>query len=649
MPQPLWTPSAAAIQNSQMSQFMRAVNQQHGLALQTYPGLYQWSIERSADFWSLLWKFFDIKYSQPWQSVLTNSHDILEARWFEGARLNYAENLLRHRNDQPALVFRNESGARRVLSYDELYQAVAKFAAALREAGVVANDRVAGFMPNMPESIIAMLATISIGAIWSSCSPDFGIEGVYDRFSQIQPKILISTDGYCYNGKAIDSLEKMQQLLSRVPSIEKWVVVPYLNESPKLDNCEQAINYAEFVRNDATTIQFEQLPFNHPIYVLYSSGTTGVPKCIVHGAGGMLLQHLKELRLHTDLKAQEVIFYYTTCGWMMWNWLVSSLAIGATLVLYDGSPFHPKKPVLFDLVDEENIAVFGTSAKYLASAEKFRLKPIATHQLKSLRSILSTGSPLLPMNFDYVYQQVKTDVQLASISGGTDIASCFAFGNPIMPVYVGELQCRGLGLKVEVYDEAGKSVQQQKGELVCTAPFPAMPVCFWNDADNKKYRAAYFEKFPNVWAHGDYAEITEYGGLIIYGRSDAILNPHGIRIGTAEIYRQVETLPEVLESLVIGQDWQGDVRVVLFVKLQPEAMLTPELQQHIKTVIRANTSHAHVPEKIIQVRDIPKTINGKITELAVREVVHGRPVKNKEVLANPEALAQFENLVELQN
>jgi len=649
MPTPLWKPSPQTAANSQMQQFMHYVGKQHNVFFQNYSELYQWSITRPEEFWAALWDFCGIISSQRWETILTGAQKMPGAKWFDGAKLNFAENLLQHRTQKLAIIFRNEAGERRTLTYQQLYQEVTKFAASLRQAGVTINDRVAAFMPNMPETIIAMLATTSIGAIWSSCSPDFGEQGVLDRFSQIQPKVLLTTDGYYYNGKSFDSLQKMQRLEVELASVQQVIVVPYLQAIPETAAFKNAVLYADFLKQDTTKLIFEQLPFNHPIYILYSSGTTGKPKCIAHGAGGVLLQHLKELRLHSDIHPEDVFFYFTTCGWMMWNWQISGLAIGATLVIYDGSPLHPKKSCLFDLVEQEKISVFGTSAKYLSSVEKLGLEPVSTHNIETLRSILSTGSPLLPMNFEYVYQKIKPTVQLSSISGGTDIVSCFALGNPLLPVYSGELQCRGLGLKVEIYNEAGQTIQGEKGELVCTAPFPVMPVCFWNDPEGKKYQAAYFEKFPGVWAHGDYSELTERGGLIIYGRSDAVLNPGGVRIGTAEIYRQVETLPEIAESLVIGQTWKDDVRVVLFVKLQPSLILTEDLKLKIKAVIRENASPHHVPAKIIQVPDIPKTINGKIMELAVREVVHGRVIKNKDSLANPEVLSYFTDVHELQS
>jgi acetoacetyl-CoA synthetase len=518
----------------------------------------------------------------------------------------------------------------------------------LRAKGVVAGDRVGGYLPNMPEAVIAMLATASIGAIWSSCSPDFGVQGVLDRFGQIEPKVLFSADGYYYNGQTHDSLTKLKDIVHQLPSLEQVVVVSYVSSEPEVSGITRASVLADIVRPHVPgEIDFAQLPFNHPLYIMYSSGTTGVPKCIVHGAGGTLIQHLKEHLLHVDLKRDDRFFYFTTCGWMMWNWLVSGLASGATLMLYDGSPFHPDGNVLFDYAAAESIAVFGTSAKYIDAVNKAGLVPAETHDLTCMRTILSTGSPLVPESFDFVYEKVKRDVCLSSISGGTDIISCFALGNPILPVWRGELQCRGLAMRVEVYDDDGKPITGRKGELVCTTPFPSMPVGFWNDPDGAKYRAAYFERFPGVWCHGDYVELTEHDGMIIYGRSDAVLNPGGVRIGTAEIYRQVEQLPEVVESLVIGQQWQGDVRVVLFVRLRDGLILDEGLATRIKQQIRRNATPRHVPAKIIQVGDIPRTRSGKIVELAVRNVVHGEPVRNREALANPEALELFKNLPEL--
>ncbi len=538
---------------------------------------------------------------------------------------------------------------RRKLSFAELYDLVSSTAQALRAMGVKPGDRVGAVMPNMPETIIALLATTSIGAIWSSCSPDFGVQGVLDRFSQIAPKVLFCVDGYYYTGKTHDTLTRTAEIVRRLPALETIVVVPYLIAKPLIGEIPKAVHFGTFINSfKAADIAFEQVPFNHPLCILYSSGTTGVPKCIVHSIGGTLLQHLKEHQLHTDLKRDDRLFYFTTCGWMMWNWLVSGLASGATLLLYDGSPFYPNPNVLFDLADTENMTVFGTSAKYIDALAKLAVKPKDTHRLDTVKTMTSTGSPLVPESFEYVYNSIKQDLLLSSISGGTDIVSCFVLGSPLLPVYRGEIQCRGLGLKVEVYNDEGKPTLGEKGELVCSAPFPSMPIGFWNDPDGKKYHDAYFARFPGVWCHGDYMELTARGTVVIYGRSDAVLNPGGVRIGTAEIYRQVEQLSEVVESLVIGQDWDNDVRVVLFVRLRDGLTLDEALARKIKTQIRSNATPRHVPAKIVQVADIPRTKSGKIVELAVRNVVHGLPVKNKEALANPEALELFRGLAELQ-
>jgi len=569
-------------------------------------------------------------------------------RWFPGARLNFAENLLRYTDEQPAIVFWNERGRQSELTYQELAQEVSAAANALRAHGVSKGDRIAGFLPNLPEAVIAMLATTSLGAIWSSCSPDFGANGVIDRFGQIQPRVLICADGYRYAGKEIDCLARVREVVHRIPQIERVVVVSYLREQPEIGGIRDSVLWTDWVAT-STRLPSQQparLPFNQPIYILYSSGTTGLPKCMVHGAGGTLLQHLKELVLHTDLRREDRIFYFTTCGWMMWNWLVSSLAVGATVVLYDGAPLAPKT-MLWDLLEQEKITVFGTSAKYLALSEKEGIIPARSHNLASLRTILSTGSPLAAHSYDYVYRCIKADVHLASISGGTDIVSCFALGNPIAPVWRGELQTRGLGMAVEIFDEKGTPIRNNEGELVCTRPFPSMPVRFWNDPDGTKYSAAYFEHFPGVWRHGDWARITEHDGLVILGRSDATLNPGGVRIGTAEIYRQVEQLPEVVESLVIGQEWDDDVRIVLFVRLRDGQTLDSGLIERIRKQIREYASPHHVPRKILQVSDIPRTISGKITELAVRDVIHGRPVLNTDAMANPQALDLFRELDEL--
>ncbi|MFZ5646617.1 MAG: acetoacetate--CoA ligase [Bacillota bacterium] len=645
----LWRPSGERVEQANLTGFIKFVNEIYGKDFNSYDELYDWSVTEIPDFWESVWKFCGIIASTPYDNVVTHLEDMLGARWFNGARLNFAENLLRYRDDRTALIFWSESGKTSRITYADLYYNVTKLAAGLRSLGIKAGDRVAGFMPNMIETVMAMLATTSIGAIWSSCSPDFGIKGVLDRFGQIQPRVLFTADGYYYNGKTHDSLSKIAGIISEIPSVEKVVVVPYTRERADISGISNAVHLKDFMESaPAGEPVFEQLPFNHPVYIMYSSGTTGVPKCIVHGAGGTLIQHLKELVLHTDLKRDDTIFYYTTCGWMMWNWLVSSLAVGATVLLFDGSPFYPNADSLFKMAQDERVTVFGTSAKYLAAAEKENVRPAEKFDLGALKAILSTGSPLSVDSFDYVYRDIKKDLCLSSISGGTDIISCFALGNPIGPVYKGELQCRGLGMKVQAFDESGKPVNGQKGELVCSAAFPSMPVYFWNDPEMKKYRGAYFDVYENVWRHGDFVEVTPNSGVIIYGRSDATLNPGGVRIGTAEIYRQVEALPEILDSLVVGQDWDNDVRVVLFVKMAPGFELTGDLVNKIKKQIRDNTTPRHVPARIVSVRDIPYTISGKKVELAVRNVIHNQPVLNKDALANPEALDYYKDLPDLQ-
>ena len=649
--QPLWQPTEEAIAATQMDAFRRQVNERHQQSLPDYHALHQWSVDNREAFWSQLWDFGEVIASERGERTL-GKDTMPGAEWFPDAKLNFAENLLRFRDDKPALIERLENGSRRQLSYAQLFEQVERVAAALAHAGVGKGDRVAGFMPNIIDTVVAMLATTSLGAIWTSCSPDFGINGVLDRFGQVAPKILFACEGYFYNGKTIDSLPRLQQILEQIDSIEQLVVVPVARPAEQtasdIAGLDRAVSLNAFIDSaPARPLSFEQTEFNHPLYIMYSSGTTGVPKCIVHGVGGTLLQHIKEHRLHTDISRDDTLFYFTTCGWMMWNWLVSGLACGATLVLYDGSPFYPAAECLWDMADEEKLSVFGTSAKYIAALEKAGCKPRESHKLEHLRAVLSTGSPLAHEGFRYVYRDIKSDVCLSSISGGTDIVSCFALGNPTLPVYPGELQCRGLGMAVQVWSDDGKPVQEEKGELVCATSFPCMPIGFWNDDDGSKYHSAYFENWPGVWAHGDYAEITEHGGVIIYGRSDAVLNPGGVRIGTAEIYRQVEKVEEVLDSICIGQDWRDDVRVVLFVVLREGLTLDDELTQKIRTTIRANTTPRHVPAKVIQVADIPRTISGKIVELAVRNVVHGKPVKNQEALANPQALTLFEGLPEL--
>jgi acetoacetyl-CoA synthetase len=648
MIKPIWEPSAERIERANLSRFMRFVREQVGNEdIRRYAPLYDFSVRQPEKFWKLVWEFCGIRATGDLDPVLVDGDKMPGAKWFPNVRLNFAQNLLRHKDDRVALIARNEWGHKREYTYAQLHEEVGKLAHALREAGVGMGDRVAGFLPNIPETVIAMLATASLGATWSSCSPDFGINGVVDRFGQIAPKVLFTADAYPYGGKHFDCLEKIRGVLAKIPSVQKVVVIPYSGNTLNLDGIAHALTWQEFAGDEKRALEFTPTPFDHPIYIMYSSGTTGVPKCIVHGAGGTLIQHLKELVLHTDLKREDKIFYYTTCGWMMWNWLVSGLAVGATVVLYDGSPFHPDGKVLWDLADEVGISVFGTSAKWIAAIEKAGIRPRESHKLLALKTILSTGSPLADESFDYVYRDVKERVMLASISGGTDIISCFALGAPLLPVYRGELQCRGLGLKVEILDDDGKPVREQKGELSCGAPFPCMPVGFWNDPDGQKYKTAYFSKVENVWCHGDHALLTEHDGIVIYGRSDAVLNPGGVRIGTAEIYRQVEQLPEVLESIAVGQDWDFDVRVVLFVRLREGLTLDDALRERIRKQIRDNTTPRHVPAKILQVTDIPRTISGKITEIAVREAIHGRPVKNTDALANPGALEQFRNRAEL--
>lgn len=649
MTAPLWTPDQVRCEHTRIAQFMQQLNRKHNLSLDSYDSLYQWSINDSPAFWSALWEYAEVVAAQRGESVLEHPDRMPGARWFPEARLNFAENLLRHRDQRPAVIFRGEDDTRIELSHADLYRQVAQLASALRKLGVSKGDRVSGFMPNIPATLIGMLATASIGAIWSSCSPDFGINGVLDRFGQVEPKVLLTTDGYRYNGKVLNSLERVQGIAHELHSVEAIVVAPFIENRPDISHLDRAVLWDDFVDSAAEEVIFEQLPFDHPLYVMYSSGTTGVPKCIVHSAGGTLLQHLKEHILHTDVGRDDRLFYYTTCGWMMWNWLVSGLATGCTLILFDGSPFAPEPGVLWDIAEQEKISIFGTSAKYIAALEKAGIKPRESHDLSALKAVLSTGSPLAHESFEYVYRDIKADLQLSSISGGTDIVSCFALGCPIRPVYAGELQCRGLGMAVEIYDDNGQPVREEKGELVCTQPFPSMPIGFWNDPDNRKYHDAYFSQFDNIWAHGDYGEITEHDGLIIHGRSDAVLNPGGVRIGTAEIYRQVEKVEGVAESLCIGQPWENDVRVVLFVRLQEGIHLDDTLIKTIKDTIRANTTPRHVPARVVQVDDIPRTISGKIVELAVRKVVMGEEVKNKDALANPEALDLFRNLPELQS
>ncbi len=643
MTEPLWTPTAKTIANSNMAAFMARVNADQGLNLGDYESLWRWSVDQPAPFWSAVWDFCGL-IGDKGDVVVDDPDRMPGARWFPNGSINFARNLLRPDwdPDAEALVFWGETSVKRRMTYREVWNAVSRVQQALIEMGIRKGDRVAGYMPNMPETVIGMLACAGIGAIWSTASPDFGVQGVLDRFGQIEPKVLFAAEGYFYNGKAHDCLEKVAAIVERMPSVERAVIVPYTRDDANISGVRGAMWWGDFVApHDAGDIRFDDLPFDTPLYIMYSSGTTGVPKCIVHGQGGTLIQQAKEHVLHCDVKPGDRVFYFTTCGWMMWNWLVAALAARATLLLYDGSPGYPSGNILFDYADTERMTLFGTSAKWIDAIKKADLAPMETHDLSSVRAIASTGSPLVPESFDYVYESVKRDVQLSSISGGTDILSCFMLGSPISPVWRGEIQKRGLGMKTEVFNEDGQSVQGEKGELVCTRAFPSVPVGFWNDPEDRKFKGAYFERFPGVWTHGDWVELTEHGGFVVHGRSDATLNPGGVRIGTAEIYRQVERLDEVVEALVIGQEWDDDVRVVLFVRLRDGLALDDSLIDRVKKQIRTNCTPRHVPAKVVQVTDIPRTKSNKIVELAVREVVHGRPVRNKEALANPEALDEY--------
>ena len=647
---PLWSPSAERVANAPVTEFMALAARASGRQIDDYDALHTWSIEDREGFWPLVWDYCGI-VGERGQRVLVDGDRMPGARFFPDARLNFAENLLQKTGPSQAMVFRGEDKVRTSLSWDELHALVSKLQQLFKAHGVKAGDRVAAMMPNMPETVACMLATASIGAIWSSCSPDFGEQGVLDRFGQIEPVLFIAPDGYWYAGKRIEVGAKIAAVLDKMPSVRAAFIVDYLGQAADVAaGIERAepLNAAT-AAHEARTVEFERLPFDHPLYILFSSGTTGIPKCIVHSAGGTLIQHVKEHRLHAGIGDGDRFFYFTTCGWMMWNWLVSGLASGATLLLYDGSPFHPDGNAIFDFAQDEKMTYFGTSAKFIDSVRKAELRPIDTHDLSSVRVISSTGSPLAPEGFRFVYEGIKADVHLASISGGTDIVSCFVLGVPTKPVWIGEIQGAGLGMAVEVWDDDGKPVRGEKGELVCTRAFPCMPAMFWNDADGAKYHAAYFERFDNIWCHGDFAEWTEHGGMVIHGRSDATLNPGGVRIGTAEIYNQVEQMEEIVEAICIGQTWDDDVRVVLFVRLAEGVVLDADLEKKIRTKIRTGASPRHVPARIVAVADIPRTKSGKITELAVRDVVHGRAVKNKEALANPEALDLYRDIAALQS
>ncbi|MCP5322863.1 MAG: acetoacetate--CoA ligase [Candidatus Paracaedibacteraceae bacterium] len=645
---PLWVPSSGHIKETNVWKFIQAVNHKFNLNIKSFNELWVWSIEAPADFWEMVAAFTHL-ISTPIQGPLTtDSSHMWEQHFFPEVQLNFAENLLRRMDDLPAIIFWGEERVNRTLSYKDLYHQVIQLATALKANGLQPGDRVAGFVPNTPEALIAMLATVSLGGVWASGSPDFGVDGALDRFGQIEPKFLFASDGYFYNGKEVNILEKVTEISEKLPSLKHTIIYNYISSFPNVNKNGNLISWANFIEaHECISFEFKKFPFNHPLFIMFSSGTTGKPKCIVHGAGGTLLQHMKEHQLHMDIREGDRMFYFTTCGWMMWNWLVSGLASGATLVLFDGSPFARRGRILIDMIDEVGITMFGVSAKYIDAIAKLKLEPKNTHQLNTLRSIGSTGSPLSHESFHYIYNSFKKDVQLVSLSGGTDIISCFALGNPIGSVYPGQLQTRGLGLDVDVVDESGSAVRSTKGELVCKKAFPCMPLYFWDDPKNKRYKSAYFDKFKNIWCHGDYVELTPENGMIFHGRSDAVLNPGGVRIGTAEIYRQVEKVEEVLECFAIGQRWESDERIVLFVKLRDGLLMNKEIKQKIQNVILANTTRRHVPEVIVSVPDIPKTRSGKIVELAVRDIIHGEEIKNIQAISNPEALEFFKHISEL--
>lgn len=646
----LWEPSEERIKNSNMYKFMQFINEKHGTDFKEYRPLYKWSVDNIPEFWASFWDYADIKYSRSYDSVIDDVNKMPGAKWFEGARLNFAENLLRYRDDHTAFIFRGETQKSAKMSYAELYDTVARLAKSLRDIGVSPGDRVAAYMPNMMETAIAMLAATSIGATWASCATDIGSGAVLDRFGQIEPKVLFTVNGYFYKAKSFDSLSNAAEIAKGLPSIEKVIVTSYTEDKADISNIPNFVHYDDFLSKESgLEIQFEQLPFDHPVYIMFSSGTTGKPKCLVQGAGGVLLNQLKELILQTDLKREDVHFFITTCSWMMWNWILSSLAVGNTLVLFDGNPNYPDPGAMWKLIQDEKVTMFGTSASYINFIKSQGLRPGKDYDLSSLKEIWQTGSPLSPEGFEYVYQEIKKDVWFNSSAGGTDINGCFCTGSPTSPVYAGELQFPALAMKINVYDENGNPVVDREGELVCEAPAPSMPLCFWNDPDNEKYKSAYFDVYPNVWRHGDYIKInSKTGGVTFYGRSDAVLKPSGVRIGTAEIYNQVEKLEEIADSLAIGQNWQGDQRIILFVKCAEGYDLTEDLKGKIKKTLREKASPRHVPAMIIETPDIPYTLNMKKVESAVTNILHGKPVLNRDALINPQSLDFYENFKELQ-
>jgi acetoacetyl-CoA synthetase len=644
---PLWTPSATQIKNANMTRFIQFVNQKYGKNFKSYNDLYQWSINRIPDFWAAIWDFFDIKASKKYDKVVEDLKKFPGAKWFPGAKLNYAENLLRYRDDRLAFIFRGETQKSAKMTYAELYTTVARLAKSLREMGVVPGDRVAGYMPNMMETAIAMLAATSVGAVWSSCATDIGALAALDRLGQIEPKVLFTVDGYFYKGKPFSTLGNAAEVAKAIPSLKKAVVVSYAGYKPDLSSIPNAVHYEDFLAKEREpALEFEQLPFDHPVFIMFSSGTTGKPKCMVQGAGGILLNQLKELILHTDLKREDRIFYITTCSWMMWNWLISSLGAGATIVLYDGNPNYPDAGAMWKMTQDEKITIFGLSASYVNYLRSEGIRPGKDYDLSSLREISQTGSVLSAEGFEWAYREIKKDLHFNSISGGTDINGCFAIGSPIQSVYAGELQGPGLAWKIKAYDENGKPVWDKEGELVCEAPAPPMPLYFWNDPKGEKYKSAYFDYYPNVWRHGDYIVMhSDTGGITFYGRSDAVLKPSGVRIGTAEIYNVVEKLEEIADSLAIGQNWEGDQRVILFVKLAQGVSLTEELKNKIRKTLREKASPRHVPTIIMEMPDAPYTMNMKKVESAVTNIIHGRPVLNRDALVNPQVLDYFEKII----